>query len=240
MRERLIQRLYDKEQFVPSSLGALVNPYFFIRNGIAQEVKRNARYLSGRVLDFGCGSRPYESLIRCKEYIGLDFEAGHDHRDERIDVYYDGKTIPFPNEHFDAVFSSEVFEHLFNVQEIITELHRVMKNGGHILLTMPFVWDEHEIPYDFCRYTSFGIRHLLEKGGFEIVQSCKTGNYVQTIFQMAAAYVNQSVVPVKVRKIVGPFLVAPIILMGILFSKILPKNENLYLNNVIVAKKLPV
>jgi SAM-dependent methyltransferase len=234
------QQIYDKEQFIPSMLGILLNPYFFIRKGICTAIISNSDFLKGRLLDFGCGSKPYRSLIAADEYIGLDIEqTGHSHKNEHIDVYYDGKNIPFSDNQFDVVFSSEVFEHIFNLDEILMEIHRVIKVGGYLVITLPFVWDEHEIPYDFARYTSYGISHLLERLGFRIVKLTKTGNYVEVLFQMLAAYINQSILPVKVRKILAPIFVAPIILVGIALSKILPNNSNLYLNNVIVAQKIP-
>jgi SAM-dependent methyltransferase len=234
------QQLYEKEQFVPSLFGVFLNPYFFIRKGISEAIISNAEYMKGRLLDFGCGSKPYKSLINVHEYIGLDIEqVGHSHKNEQIDVYYDGKNIPFADNHFDVVFSSEVFEHIFNIEEIIFEIHRVLKANGHLLITLPFVWDEHEIPFDFARYTSFGIRHLLEKRGFKIIKLMKTGNYVEVIFQLLAAYVNQSILPLKARKILSPLFVAPIIIAGLVLAKILPKNSNLFLNNVVLAQKLP-
>lgn len=51
----------------------------------------------------------------------------------------------------------------FHIQEIVKELNRVLKENGEMLITVPFVWNEHEIPYDFGRYTSFGIIDLLQK-----------------------------------------------------------------------------
>ena len=86
-----------------------------------------------------------------------------------IEKYYDGKVISFNDEFFDNAFSSEVFEHIFNIDEVLCEIHRVIKNNGKLCITCPFVWDEHVQPYDFARYTSYGIRHLLNKNGFELI-----------------------------------------------------------------------
>ena len=108
-----------------------------------------------------------------------------------------------------------------------------------MLITLPFVWDEHEIPFDFARYTSFGIEHLLKKSGFEIIAMEKTTNYVETVFQMWNAYVIQHVLPS--HRYLGPFMtplfIAPITIVGILLSKILPENKGFYHNNIAVAKK---
>ncbi len=196
--------------------------------------------MQGRLLDFGCGSKPYKTLFDVTEYVGTDIEeSGHDHTNEEIDVYYDGKTLPFANESFDSIFSSEVFEHLFNLPQILDELHRVLKPGGCMLVTVPFVWDEHEIPYDYARYTSFGINHLLQDHGFSVIKEQKTTNYVATIFQMWGAYVYQHIFPKRkiFRIALTPLFIAPITLTGLIFSSILPKNTNFFHNNVLVVQK---
>src|ERR1700754_4535244 len=91
---------------------ALSNAYYFIRNALYKKVKFYAPQLDKKLLDFGCGSKPYQSLFtNVSEYIGLDYASeGHSHANESIDVMYDGKKIPFADEYFDSVFSSEVFE----------------------------------------------------------------------------------------------------------------------------------
>ena len=106
-----------------------------------------------RVLDFGCGSKPYENLfINIDEYVGCDIEvSGHDHLDSKIDYFFDGKNLPFIDDRFDSVVSFEVFEHIFNLPEILKEINRVTKTSGNILISVPFAWGEHEVPYDFAR-----------------------------------------------------------------------------------------
>lgn len=196
--------------------------------------------MRGRLLDFGCGTKPYRALFQVAEYTGTDIEvSGHDHANEDIDVYYDGRTLPFANASFDSIFSSEVFEHIFNLPEILDELCRVLKPGGHMLVTVPFVWDEHEIPYDFARYTSFGLRHIFREKGLELVAERKTTDYVSTIFQMWAAYIYQHIFPKSkmIRIALTPLFIMPITLLGLLLSAILPSNHNFFHNNVMVVRK---
>ena len=129
-------------------IGFFINPFFIIRRGLYKGIRENAPFLSGKLLDFGCGKKPYKDLFNVDEYIGLDIEvSGHSHKNEVIDVYYNGKEIPFEKNHFDSIFSSEVFEHVFNIDKVLKEINRVCKPNGHLLITVPFVWDEHEIPY---------------------------------------------------------------------------------------------
>jgi len=239
MKQKISQFIM-RQAFTPSMIGVFINPFFITRRKLYKAVQENISFLKGTMLDFGCGQKPYKSIIEVDRYVGMDIEeSGHDHSNEDIDVYYDGKTIPFEDNYFDSVFTTEVFEHVFNLDEMLQEISRVMKPKAHLVLTVPFVWDEHEIPYDFGRYTSFGMRHLLEKHGFEVVVSRKTSNYVETITQLWNAFLYQHVFPKHpyVRLILTACILAPTALLGLLLSKILPRNTNLYLDNVMVAQK---
>ena len=160
-------------------------PAYLIRKRILQGIQNNIHNMSGHMLDFGCGSKPYKSLFNVSSYVGLDFQGdGHSHENEQIDVYYDGKTIPFPDNHFDCVFSTEVFEHVFNLDVVLTEINRVMKKDSLILITCPFAICEHEVPNDFARYSSYALKHIMEQNDFEVVHFEKLGNSIEAITQL--------------------------------------------------------
>ncbi|MCA6451321.1 MAG: class I SAM-dependent methyltransferase [Chitinophagaceae bacterium] len=225
----------------------LSKTFFFIRKALYEKIKSYVPALHGRLLDFGCGSKPYQSLFtNVSEYIGLDYNGeGHSHANEHVDVFYDGKVIPFENEYFDSIFSSEVFEHLFNIDEILPELNRVLKPGGMILVTCPFVWNEHEVPVDFARYTRFALQHLFEKYGFTVLQHDKAGDYLSTVYQLRVQYVSEYLLPSipvlgKMKFFVTNIRPLIVLLMNIWFSfwhRILPKPKELYLNNILLATK---
>ena len=235
-----IIRYLRKQSFQPGFPAIFLNPFYFIRRSLFLYIRKLAPRLSGRLLDFGCGRKPYENLFNVDEYIGIDMEqTGHEHKNSKIDVYYDGKNIPFPDESFDSVFCSEVFEHVFNLDEIITEIRRVMKPGGKILITVPFLWNEHEVPYDFGRYSSYGIKYLLEKHEFEILDLQKSGNFARVNCQMTALYFY-SIIDVKnpaLNFLLRMLFIIPINILGSLFMPLLPKNSTLYFNNVVLATK---
>lgn len=218
-------------------------PAYLIRNRLLKSIASKASSLKGDLLDFGCGSKPYRPLFAVEKYIGIDFEnPAHPHQNEQIDIFYDGKTLPFPDNSFDAVFSSEVFEHVFNLEEILREISRVMKPGANILVTCPFAISEHEVPNDYARYTSFALKHLFEKNGFTVVSFEKSGNSVETVFQLWVMYIHLHITP-YVRKI--PLLrsafrfitYSSLNILALLFSKILPDRRDLYMNNIILCRK---
>tara|TARA_B110000211_G_scaffold177490_1_gene200640 strand:- start:314 stop:625 length:312 start_codon:yes stop_codon:yes gene_type:complete len=86
-------------------------------------------------------SKPYKSTFKVDEYIGLDtHNSGYLHINENIDVLHDGKKIPFHDNYFDHIFSSKLLEHVFNINETMSELNCVLKLNGKILITLPFAW----------------------------------------------------------------------------------------------------
>lgn len=226
-------------EFLPS----LLNPYFFVRRGIYAGVKKYSNYLDGRIMDFGCGSKPYRSFFKYDEYIGVDFEnPGHPHDNEQIDIYYDGKSIPLESESVDGVLTSEVFEHVFNLPEILQELRRVMKKDACILITCPFVWKEHEEPYDFARYTRFALESMLTQNGFKKEVIDKSGNFVEVIFQLIVLFFFDKFYGKAsrfwlTRKIYEVFFILMPNVTGVLISKLFPNDKKMYLNNIIVFRK---
>jgi SAM-dependent methyltransferase len=236
-----IIEFYKNQQFLIKPYSIFFNPFFIIRRGLFLGIKENARNLNGRLLDFGCGSKPYQSLfVNVQQYIGLDMEnEGHSHEKETIDVFYDGKTIPFDNEHFDSIFSSEVFEHIFEIEPILKELNRVLKNGGMMLVSVPFAWNEHEVPNDFGRYTSFGLEHLLNKAGFEIIESIKTGHFAAVLAQYSVLYFYEIFrTKNKYLNILKNLLLFPLVLLGLMLSACMPRNKSLFFNNIVLARKI--
>jgi len=198
--------------------------------------------LKGSVLDFGCGRKPYENLFtNATSYTGVDMEVtGHDHSNSKVDKYYDGKTIPFENNYFDNIFSSEVFEHVDNIDDIIKELNRVLKKDGKILITVPFVWNEHEIPYDFRRFSKYGMEYLLKSNGFSIEETHTTTHFTETLLQLKILYVYHLFQSKnKALNLVFTLIfIAPINILGGILISIFPKNKSFYHNTVILAKKV--
>jgi len=225
--------------FEPKLLGLFINPFYIARKGLLKSIKPLGKYISGKTLDVGCGTKPYEKYFSSSEYIGIDVKTTMHHSKNSIDVYYDGKAFPFKNEQFDSVLSNQVFEHVFNPDLFLSEINRVLKSDGYLLITVPFVWDEHEQPFDYARYSSFGLKYILNKNGFDIVTHIKTENNIKTIFQLINGYIYKKVYNKKyfIKPISTLLIMAPITIMGIIINIILPDNDDLYLDNVVLAKK---
>src|SRR5690606_18990030 len=95
-------------------------------------------------------------------YVGLDIEvSGRDPSLKAPDFTYDGDVFPFADESYDGLLATEVFEHVPNPSTLLGEAYRVLRPGSCLIVSTPFAWREHEAPYDFFRYTSFGMARLL-------------------------------------------------------------------------------
>lgn len=128
-------------------------------------------YSTGKLLDIGCGEKPYEGIAKKynSEYVGLDHvDTFHDK--SKIDLFGTAYKIPKENEYFDTILCTEVLEHLEEPDLAIKEAARVLKTGGYAIYTVPFFWHLHEEPRDFYRYTKYGLKYLFEKNGFEIAK----------------------------------------------------------------------
>lgn len=231
----------NKIMFRPGMVAALVNPSYLLRSNLFNAISHFSSRFNGTVLDYGCGSKPYKEIFNAAEsYIGLDIEvSGHDHTSSEVDVFFDGKAIPFDDSHFDGIVTFETLEHVFDIDLALSEFYRVLKTDGSILITVPFAWPEHEVPYDFGRYTSYGMTHLLEKHGFEICEITKTGNYFLVIAQLTCDYIRDIFFPKSkiARALLNAILLFPITATAIMLNFIMPKRKNLYFNLVVIAKK---
>lgn len=234
-----LKTVIRKEQFEPGIIGLVINPFYIARKALLGSIKELGDNISGKTLDVGCGTKPYEKYFKSSEYIGLEIETTVHREVSKADFFYDGTKFPFNNNEFDSIVTNQVFEHVFNPDSFLNEINRVLKKNGILLLTVPFVWDEHEQPYDFARYSSFGIKSVLEKNGFEIIAQRKTVTNFGVIIQLINGYIYKMTVRNSlIRQIVTVLVMFPLSILGIILSKILPSNKDLYLDNIILAKKV--
>jgi SAM-dependent methyltransferase len=238
LRAALVRR-WRKEQFNPGWLGVFINPFFLARRSLWRAVQAAAPRLRGRLLDVGCGTKPYRALFKVDAYVGLDIDRPTTQRQGAADLVYDGNTFPVAAGEFDAVLCNQVLEHVFTPDAFVAELARALRPGGMLLLTVPFVWDEHEQPFDYARYSSFGLASLLRRHGFDLVEQRKLLDNAALLFQLANAYLYKLVRtwPTALRLVVTIVVMAPLTLLGLVFGALLPRNPDLFLDQLVLARK---
>jgi SAM-dependent methyltransferase len=139
------------------------------------------------VLDAGAGKSPYKPLFAHTHYESADF--GQLETEYATHTYTcDLTRIPVSDGRFDAVILTQVLEHVPDPLAVLNELHRVLKPGSRLLFSSPLFFEEHNQPYDFYRYTRFGVRHLFETSGFDVERVDWLEGYFGTLgYQLATA-----------------------------------------------------
>ncbi len=172
---------------------------------ILRFVERNIPKLKGKVLDIGCGKMKFKKIITnsndVQEYIGLDLEEGKFTYSVKADIYWDGITIPLDNDSIDSVLLLEVLEHCPDPKIVVEEAFRVLKKGGVILISTPFIYQLHGVPFDYNRPTPFGLKHLLHTIGFSSVDAKGSGSYDASLGQMIGIWITHRQMPRMLRKI---------------------------------------
>ena len=123
-----------------------------------------------RVLDAGAGESAYRALFNHCRYVAADLAVGDSGWNYRsLSVLSRLEMLPFGSGVFDAVLCTQALEHLEWPRECVKEMFRTLRPGGQLFLTAPMAHPEHQIPYDFFRYTSFGLLSVLRGAGFTSV-----------------------------------------------------------------------
>lgn len=143
-------------------------------------LENSSVHLRGVVYDLGCGEMPFRDWIlqTADKYVGVDWSDSL--HDLKADVLADlNQRIPIDDAKADTVISLSVMEHLSEPLVFLAEAHRILKPGGHMILQVPFMWQVHEAPHDYFRYTRFGLLHMLKQSGFtDIDIQAQTGFWV--------------------------------------------------------------
>jgi SAM-dependent methyltransferase len=153
-----------------------VGPVHF--QSLEQELEPVAKYLSGQVLNAGCGSRDISSYLRGKGASGLTrYDIASDDPDVLIGPI---ESMRFADASFDSVLCNAVIEHVQNAERAIRELARVVRKGGHVVVAVPFLQPYHACPGDYRRYTADGLAQLGHDAGLEVVEILPVHSFAQT------------------------------------------------------------
>lgn len=217
----------------------LFKPGFIEAFALKSLVRKFSVELYGVCLDVGCGSMPYKQFFnQCESYVGLEYESDIAKKSFSPDFFYDGVTFPFESDSFDSLVSFEVMEHVDDIEVFFSEIVRVLKPGGKMIVSVPFCWMEHEKPNDYRRFTKIGLEKYLEKKGFEIEYSRKTTGALYTTLVNFVIILRS-----KLRNILSYFadiLLLPFTLVLHIIGFIewfFEPDDDSYTSSVVLAKK---
>ena len=180
---------------------SLLSPYWLDWRHLRRSVQELSRHSSGLMLDIGVAERPYAQLFedRIERYVGLEYPpAILDKQPEMwrilsrvshsVDVFGDGNHLPFGDGTLDTVLATELLEHLPRPHTCVREMARVLKPGGRVLVTVPFLHLLHELPSDYYRFTPSSLREMAEDGGLEVESITPRGNLATAVGVLAVQY----------------------------------------------------
>ncbi len=137
------------------------------RQKIEEAVRKFAKnYCSqGAVYDIG-GVSGYSYKRYFSDYKTINFD-----KREKPDLLARAEKLPFKKNTVKNILCLAMLEHVRDPEIVIKEMHRVMMHKAHALIWVPFYWREHNYPIDNYRFTGQGINALLERCGFNILES---------------------------------------------------------------------
>lgn len=168
-------------RLLPAALMRRLDPF---EAAIQEVVRKAAQALpaGGRLLDAGAGEARHGVHFPHGFYVALDSAIGEKCWDySRLSLLGDLQQIPLRHQAFDAILCIVTLEHISEPMTVLKEFHRVLRPGGDLWLVTPLLWEEHQAPNDYYRYTSYGLRHLLSGSHFEIRSLQAVGGFFQVL-----------------------------------------------------------
>jgi SAM-dependent methyltransferase len=200
------------DAFIDPKLRLCSMDIFIIRRAIFAALKQVLPILSGTMIDVGCGQMPYRETImsfgQVKNYIGLDLEQNEFYRNSP-DLTWDGLTILLKDNSVDCAMATEFFEHCPEPELVMKEICRVLRPGGKMFFTVPFLWPLHDVPNDQYRYTPFSLKRHLTESGFNKIHLHALGGWNECLAQMIGLYVRRKPMCTSV-KLLASFLALPL------------------------------
>ena len=196
------------DAFLAPKLTLYQQDRFNARSSILLALTSQLPHFHGTFLDIGCGSQPYRSLITAphssvEQYIGMDLEGNplSGYHQLRPDIFWNGLHILMEDASVDSAMATEVLEHCPDPAAVLREAYRVLRPGGFLFLTVPFLWPLHDVPYDEYPYTPFAMDRLLKGAGFGDVVLTPLGGWNASLAQMLALWSVRSPMPPWRRKL---------------------------------------
>jgi SAM-dependent methyltransferase len=208
-------------------------------NDLYPDLRRVLTPLHGRILDVGCGDKPYQTWFAgAEQYIGLDVYPG-----KKVDyVITPNERWPLDDAAFDIVLCTQVLEHVVDLEHVVSEIRRTLRPGGTLVVSVPFAYHEHLRPHDYRRLSVHGVRELFaaDYDILELKPQGRVGNLLGLLYlnwfgvQMYQTRITQAIMGVAM-----PFWILLSLLvngLGMLLNQ-LDTTGSFYHNVLLVARK---
>lgn len=179
------------QRFVPRSSGVFAGSMFVAGLQVAHYEPIIRKFSKGRLLDCGCGACPYYGIYRdhVTAVVCTDWpDSGHTGR--HVDAMADlNAPLPFASEVFDSVLLTDVLEHIAEPQRLVSEVGRVLRPGGYVMIATPFFYWLHEQPNDYVRLTEHALRRYCNQAGTTVIHLSRYGGLPDVFLDL----INKSV-----------------------------------------------
>ena len=222
-----------------------LHPRYLAIRYLRRALSKTQRFASGRLLDIGCGRKPYAALYsdQVVSHIGIDVPTSM-HSLDKIDAFATALALPIAGDAVDTVLATEVIEHVPDPRLMIGEIARVLRPSGYAIVTAPLHEPLHELPFDYYRYTHVGLTHLLNECGLEVVKVERRGGPLAVNGYLLSSYLyrhhGSKGYPTRMapRPLLGPIVIVACAVIQLLsvFLDRLSNDEFDTLGFVIVAR----
>ncbi len=231
-----------------------LSPIFIEKHRILQSIKflldkYNIELQNKKLLDIGCGSKPYEFFFKKLDiiYEGIDFKEFSKNPSFELnkpDFYFhknykkDFKMPQFEDKSYDIVVAFQVLEHHEKPEVFFSEIKRILKEGGYLIISFPFIWELHEEPNDFQRLTHYKIQKLCGENNMHILETIRRGGVLSTLSQLINFSLLDSTLPKTIKKVVYRILLLPCQYLAYFYETFLPHSKRkVFLGYTFLIKK---
>ncbi len=205
VRKRIIKALYGSELLQTLLFNPAVEYHQWRLRGFVRGAAADTQQQQS-VIDVGAGELKYKPYFRHCRYVSNDLCVGDgDWNYQGIDIVSSAYEIPVEDGSFDRVLCIQVLEHLDSPDLAFSEFRRITKLGGRVYLSAPLLAGEHQQPYDFFRYTRYGLAALGERHGFRVLSIAPHGGIFVALETMLWA-MFWGMLPIP-RQTIGRYLI---------------------------------
>jgi len=203
---------------------------YLLKKKIEEKIEKSLKFCNGKLLDIGCGNKPYLDLFLgfVDEYVGLEHPSQKKRFGKAVEIYADCLNLPFAENTFDTIICFEVLEHLEDPFLFFGQVYKALKPGGYLLLSVPQTYQLHD-KADYFRFTSEGLKLLCKKSGLRVVKIMPIGNFLMRVAVKTNYFFTTSP-----WKPLGLFFIP---LINIVFDKISRDSSLEPCNNFLIARK---